>query len=329
MAKRSILGPLQGPVPGGGERSRARDWRGRAARPQGRSEAEPRKARFHAKRGMRPSVLQTAFLLLLSGVSLDLFAQTGGLRILVEENNGALTIVKSQGSAKTLVIPETIDNKPVTAIGDGAFVNRNLTSVTIPDSVTVIGDGAFAFNNLTAVVIGGKVSSIGRAAFANNQLSSLTLGAQVATIGKGAFANNQLPGVAIPDSVTLIDDYAFFFNKIRKIAIPSGVKRIGEGAFSGNRLVSIEIGAGVTDLGDGAFFNNHIITVTVPPGVDSMGKRVVDVREIRGVKPSIDYVDAEGNVVYTSASNFDTYYASTGKRAGKYTFADGTWTLGE
>ena len=87
-------------------------------------------------------------------------------------------------------IPETIDGRPVTSIGLGAFTNYfNLTSVTIPDSVTSIGEAAFAeCFSLTSVTIPDSVTSIGEAAFA--ECFSLT-------------------SVTIPDSVTSIGDYAF------------------------------------------------------------------------------------------------------------------------
>jgi hypothetical protein len=62
----------------------------------------------------------TMALLIFAG---NLFGQTG-LEIIVEENNNGLTITKSKGTAKTLIIPETIDDKPVTVIGEGAFSGK-------------------------------------------------------------------------------------------------------------------------------------------------------------------------------------------------------------
>lgn len=49
------------------------------------------------------------------------------------------------GSAATLEIPETVEQKTVTEVGAEAFAgNKTLTSIDLPDSITVIGKRAFA-----------------------------------------------------------------------------------------------------------------------------------------------------------------------------------------
>ncbi|PAY21962.1 hypothetical protein CEY15_16115 [Dietzia natronolimnaea] len=57
---------------------------------------------------------------------------------------------------------------PVTTIGDLAFMNHQLTSVTLPSTLTTIGDSAFAHNVLTTVVVPPAVTTIGRLAFVDN-----------------------------------------------------------------------------------------------------------------------------------------------------------------
>ena len=111
-------------------------------------------------------------------------------------------------------IPPQIKKRPVTAIGSGAFKDKQLTSVTIPDSVTSIGRGAFSANRLTSVTIPNSVTSIGDSAFAYNQLTSVTIGNSVTSIGIGAFTYNQLTNVTIPDSVTSIGQEAFSQNQL-------------------------------------------------------------------------------------------------------------------
>ncbi len=54
--------------------------------------------------------------------------------------NGSVTITKYTGADTYVVIPDTIDGLPVTALGDLAFDDSmNLTKVSIPASVTSIG----------------------------------------------------------------------------------------------------------------------------------------------------------------------------------------------
>jgi hypothetical protein len=76
----------------------------------------------------------------------------------------------SKGRAITygnIVIPESNNGFPVTAIDTGAFFGCNgLTGITIPDTIVSIGNNAFlGCSGLTTVTIPGRVTSIGNGAF--------------------------------------------------------------------------------------------------------------------------------------------------------------------
>ncbi len=84
-----------------------------------------------------------------------------------ELQDGSLEITKYAGKETELVIPEKIDDKIVSKIGEHAFSDcTNLVSVIIPESVVSIGAGAFlGCSNLVSVVIPESVVSIGTDTF--------------------------------------------------------------------------------------------------------------------------------------------------------------------
>jgi hypothetical protein len=96
---------------------------------------------------------------------------------------GGIVITGYSGTSRMITISGKINGMPVVAIKDHALRRKQLTSVTIPDSVISIGDNAFWSNQLTFVSISECVTSIGEAAFASNQLTSVTIGANVSFNG--------------------------------------------------------------------------------------------------------------------------------------------------
>jgi len=133
------------------------------------------------------------------------------------------TIERYLRTQKDVVIPSVINGVIITSIGKLAFYNKQLTSVTIPNSVTSIGYSAFSNNQLTSVTIPNSVTSIGDRAFYNNQLTSVTIPNSVTSIGDSAFYNNQLTSVTIPNSVTSIGEMAFYNNPLTSVTIGANV----------------------------------------------------------------------------------------------------------
>ncbi|MBN2017551.1 MAG: leucine-rich repeat domain-containing protein [Candidatus Cloacimonetes bacterium] len=134
--------------------------------------------------------------------------------------NNDLTITDYLGEVKELIIPDSIDGFPVTAIGDTAFTDNNLYSVTIPSSVKTIGEEAFYNNSLSSVFIPNSVTVISDGAFDYNCLDSVNIPQSVKVIGKEAFCDNLLESVIIPDSVIEIGENAFSWNDIDYLILP-------------------------------------------------------------------------------------------------------------
>ena len=83
-----------------------------------------------------------------------------------EDNGDSVTITGYTGNEASVVIPNEIEGKPVTAIGERAFYqNKTLTSVAIPDSVTGIGKSAFYKSGLENINIPAGVTTIEMSTF--------------------------------------------------------------------------------------------------------------------------------------------------------------------
>jgi len=133
------------------------------------------------------------------------------------------TITAYIGTDTTVLIPSRIQGQAVTAIGESAFSNKQLTGVVIPNSVITIGYAAFYNNQLTSVVIPDSVTVILGSAFSENQLTNVAIPDRVTTILAGTFYNNKLVSITIPNSVTTIGDEAFRMNPLTSIVIGANV----------------------------------------------------------------------------------------------------------
>lgn len=196
------------------------------------------------------------------------------------------------GTEKSIEIPSTIEGKPVTEIGVGAFKYLELTNVVIPNTVKTIGYSAFEGHKLTNLVLPEGLQTIDSDAFSGGTLETVSLPSTLTKIGDNAFRSNHLTGINIPDSVTDIGTYAFSTNSIATAKLPSGITHLKQGifhmnilesinipnsvtiidyeAFNSNALKSIEIPNSVTTINDGAFAFNNLETVTIPKNLKSI-----------------------------------------------------------
>ena len=218
------------------------------------------------------------------------------------------TIKKYNGNDAVVNIPSEINGTPVTTIGNAAFRDSSVTSVTIPDSVTEIGANAFAgCTNLTSVKYAGDWSNLtiqsGNPAVqdaANAQLfdfefipdntavivkkyngtaADVTIPSRykdkpVTMIDHAAFHDSAVTSVTIPDSVTSIPDDAFgFCSQLTNISIPNSVTFIGFSAFNScTSLKSITLPSSLSTIQSSAFYNcGNLETIRIPVSVTFIG----------------------------------------------------------
>ena len=158
------------------------------------------------------------------------------------------------------------------AIGNAAFQNTGLETITLPESPVVIGENAFTGNEaLTSVDLGGT-TEVGKGAFTGNSaLASVDFGA-VSTIGENAFSNTGLTEVVLPETSVTIGENAFTGNEALTSVDLGGTTEVGKGAFTGNSaLTSVDFGT-VSSIGENAFSNTGLTEVVLPETSVTIGK---------------------------------------------------------
>lgn len=169
----------------------------------------------------------------------------------------------------------TINGVATSMIGAYAFAScTSLTSLSLVGSFQTIGDSAFVNCGMTSLTIDATITSIEKYAFSSRFLTSLSLTGNVQKIGDHAFDScSSLNTVTFPKSPTSIGSYAFdSCTSLNSIEIPGTVTEIGDCAFyhcSG--LTSVKIDEGVQSTGADMFNDcGQLTTVTFPESLTTI-----------------------------------------------------------
>ena len=182
-------------------------------------------------------------------------------------DDGTVEITGYKGSEQKVDIPEKINKKSVTRIGNLAFKNcTKITSIAMPDSVVYIGRSAF-YNctSLKSITIPDGVKEIGYAAFSEcDGLVSVKIPDNVTKIGESAFINcanlTKIDVTAGNKYYSSANGVLFNKDKSELICYPAGIKNVG-----------YSIPDGVTVIRDRAF--NKCISlnsITIPKSVQDI-----------------------------------------------------------
>ena len=212
--------------------------------------------------------------------------------------------LRANYSNTTLVIPSSVEYNgityTVTSIGAQAFMNcKQLTAITIPNSVIAIGGSAFSGSALyndgnnwdneclyidncliavkktfsgTCVIKEGTRVIAGSAFGTCASLTAVDIPNSVVGIGRGAFnCCSALTSVVIPSGVTSIEDYTFNeCTSLSSITLPNTITSIGDFALSNcSTLVAFDMPTHVKSIGKAAFMDCRNLTsdITIPEGV--------------------------------------------------------------
>ncbi len=218
-------------------------------------------------------------------------AQSGDFTYVVYPE--ALNITKYTGSGGNVVIPGTIDGRPVTGIAGYAFAwNFDLRSLTLPDSVTSVADHGVAFcAGLTNLTLGDGITALGGYAFgACTGLRQVSLPRSVTALWDAVFADcTGLMSITVDplnpqysdrDGVLMSKDQSILMQypagRAGSYSVPDGVTTIAAYGFFGSiRLTSVTVPDGVLYIGDNAFSGcSGMTNITLGTRVRSLGNVV-------------------------------------------------------
>ena len=153
-----------------------------------------------------------------------------------EYEDGKYKVLSYYGEDEQLIIPQTINNKPITGVRQYGFYNAKLKNITLPDGLTTIESRAFYYSKL---------------------LENVNIPNTVTTIGQYAFNYcEKLQNISIPEGISTIEQYTFSYcSALKNIVIPDSVTSIGNYAFQNCiGLTSVTIGSNLSSIGSNGFY---------------------------------------------------------------------------
>ena len=211
--------------------------------------------------------------------ALEYFTESGlRYEILTDAETGDqyASIITYDGTDPQLVIPETLQDVPVTEIGYRAFLeNAVITGVTLPSTLKKIGDRAFMFTNVGDIDLPAGLEIIEEGAFAQMpNLTAINIPGGVKELPYMVFYNDvNLASVTLNEGLEKIGSDVFSScSGLKSLILPDTVKELGENTFQNcTSLASINFPAGLTYIPYACFDNAGLTTLTIPENIVSIG----------------------------------------------------------
>ena len=282
------------------------------------------------------------------------------------DDNGIITAYL--GKSVIVVIPPRINGIQVTGIGgmgNGAFADKGLKYVVIPDGVTKISyydpgyAGAFQGNQLNTVTIPNSVTYIAACAFDENPLTTVNIGANVNLVNTEMYRF----GVLAAFPVDFIDFYNFFGRKAGSYVCKDGIwgiyedgnfaaYKLSENGYTINRdgvIIAYDgndkelvipdqvCGIGVRGIYRDVFPGKGLKSVVIPSGITSIGTCAFQDNPLTTIiiganvnlmafMPANDAPNLDPYVSFSTDFDYNCYRANGGK-AGKYEYGSDVWSL--
>ena len=225
-------------------------------------------------------------------------------------DDGTICLTGYRGEGGDVVLPDEVDGKTVSTLGDELFWYRSeVASVALPQNLEYISARVFQnCTSITEITLPDTVAEIGDACFLGcSNLAKINIPANLVYVG--AFAFDETSWVTQFDGCTSIILGGRVFYKYLadadKVVIPDGIVCVSDNAFDGKSLSYVKIPDSVAFIGDYAFYNcKSLKEIKLPSDIYYIGDNSL------GVVAGATEVDAlKGFVIYADEDTLGANYA--------------------
>ena len=240
------------------------------------------------------------------------------------ENNCEVIItgLKKGVSDTSIVIPETINGKPVVAIGPKAFKSTSITAIKIGKNIRKIEKNAFhKCEKLSSVTWNCKCNAIPADCF--SECSNLTNFdfSNIKKIGRYAFWESGLQEICLPKSIEILEEGTFSgCSELQSVTWNCTCDVIPASCFAFcSNLTNFDFSA-IKKIGRYAFWRSGLQEVCLPKNIECISERAFGgCNELRSViwNGTCDVISAACFAFCSNLTNFDF---SNIKKIGQYSF---------
>ena len=212
-----------------------------------------------------------------------------------DAGDGGIKLTGYTGQDTKLVIPDTLDGKKVTEIGDGCFSGNPWPErVYVPEGVVKIGDFGFeCCSHMEKIYLPDSLREVGNGAFSGCGVLKLAdFSDGVTSIGDGAFmACRNMTQISLPADLQQLGKFAFAFcNDLSDVSFRGNkLKAIPERAFdSCSNLEAINLPDSVTTIGKRAFYSCDMLSRINGSDLKEVGDYAFERTEVTDISGSLD-----------------------------------------
>lgn len=216
----------------------------------------------------------------------EILTETDGCFVYqLNEDNASYKLVEYTGSERTVVVPETYKDLPVTVIGEYAFLENNLWYVELSSKVKVLESHAFTRSAINEFIATEGLEEIGEFAFSGcDNLETVHLSKTIKCVGLDAFDGcNSLFNLTIENGANGIH-YTAFKRTAYSSVNTNGVNEGYNVLYADEYMLYTEKWIyGVFGVKDGTYgiaagaclMSKNITAVTIPESVEVIGEYAV------------------------------------------------------